>query len=164
MRTRPTIQIYAGRFDFIPIADLFFLLLIFFLVSSSLVFQPGIPVELPKAYGNSMSAAEKIIITVTAEGLIFLNDNPVKDENLPRILRETVRSRLTFVNRRLGLAENDPTPRTRTPKIVVRGDRGVPYQKIVEVMSLARSLGLGVYLVTESENTRAPSVNSADAP
>jgi biopolymer transport protein ExbD len=38
----------------------------------------------------------------------------------------------------------------------VRGDRTVSYQKIIEVMSLARSLGLGVYLVTESEDNGTP--------
>ncbi len=156
MRTRPTISIYSGRFDFIPIVDVFFLLLIFFLISSSLVFQPGIPVELPKAYGSTLSAAEKIIITVTGQGQIFLNDNPVNDEDLPRKLRETVRSRLAIESQRSGKPEAGLNMRTRSPKVVVRGDRSVSYQKIIEVMSLARSLGLGVYLVTESQDSGTP--------
>ncbi len=150
MRTRPSISIFAGRPDFIPIADLFFLLLIFFLVSSSLIFQPGIPVELPKVHDSSMSAAEKVVVTITGSGQIFLNDSPVKDEDLPRKLRETIRSRVTIVSRRLNESEAYAALE-RSPKIIIRGDRHVPYQKIANIIALARSLGLGAYLATDSQ-------------
>jgi len=150
MRTRPTIKIYAGKFDFIPIVDLFFLLLIFFLISSSLVFQPGIAVELPQVHTMSKNAAEKIIITITNNNHIFLNDQPVDSEELPSKLRKTVDSKLTFISKSLKIDENDVTI-TRSPKVVIRADKNVSYQTIMKTMSLARSLGLGVYLVTDSE-------------
>jgi biopolymer transport protein ExbD len=155
MRTRPNISIFVGRPDFIPIVDVFFLLLIFFLISSSLVFQPGIPVELPKVHDSSMSAAEKVVVTITASGQIFLNDSPVKDEDLPRKLRETIRSRVTIVSRRLNENEAE-LALERSPKIIIRGDQRVPYQKIANIIGLARSLGLGAYLATDSQQLGIP--------
>ncbi len=151
MRTRSKLKLFSGRPDMVSLIDLLFLLFIFFLVSTSLIFQPGIPVDLPPAYGMAMSTAEKIIVTIAGDDKIFLNDRPVPEHELQRRLRETVSGRTAFTARRLNL-EDGSALREHAPRIVIRADRGVRFEKITEVMSLARSMGLGVYLLTDPEN------------
>ncbi len=154
MRTRSHLKIFSGKLDFVALVDLLFLLLIFFLVGTSLVFQPGIPVDLPPAHGLPASPAEKIIVTIARDGSVFLNDRPVPEYQLQSRLRETVEGRTAFTAERLNLQTGDRAE-SRPPRIVIRADRNVNHEKIVEVMSLARSLGLGVYLITDPERRPA---------
>ncbi|OPZ31066.1 MAG: biopolymer transport protein ExbD [Lentisphaerae bacterium ADurb.BinA184] len=142
--TRTTLKIHAGEFDAIPFLNLFFLLLIFFIISSSLVFQPGIPVNLPVAPASDTRSAERLVVTITASNLLFFNDAPVAWEELERQLRELVLTSRQFMARRAGAGGAD-----LPPVVVLRADARVPYDNIVRVMSLARSLKLGVYLVTD---------------
>ncbi len=148
MRIKPTIKAVSGKIDVVPLIDVVFLLLIFFLISSSLVFQPGIAVELPKARGNNMRAAEKIIVTITRNNLLFFNDTPVEWAELERQLRELVLTSRTVMHRQSGSPDGGRL-QDYSPMIVLRADAAVPYRRIAEVMALARSLGLGVYLATD---------------
>ncbi len=169
MKIKPHVKVIAGPLPLAPLVDVVFLLLIFFMISSSLVFWPGTKVEtrvqLPPSRTSSMSAADKLVITITLPPtpeagwsgatdempteLLFFNDNPVQWQDLERDLKEMVRrSQLASVRR---TAQDETGPVTRSPLVVLRADRRIPYGKVVEVMSLARSLGLGVYLVTDSE-------------
>lgn len=150
MRTEPTLKVASGKLDIVPLVDVMFLLMIFFLISSSLVFQPGIPVELPRAQTTSMRAAEKIVVTITASSGLFFNDTPVKWEEFERELREMVLNRRLVMSRRENGDEADDHARF-TPMLVLRADSRVAYDKIVQVMALARSLNLGVYLATDVE-------------
>jgi len=147
--------------------DIIFLLLIFFMISSSLVFWPGTRVdtrlELPKARTSSMTAADKVIITITRSDLLFFNDNLVRWGDFERQLRELVLNRQLLSRKRLGDAPGRPGG-ARAPVVVLRADRRIAYGKIIQVMSLARSLGLDVYLATEAEQAAqtgqtAPSAN-----
>lgn len=156
MRIRTRLKVVAGPLDVTPLVDVIFLLLIFFMISSSLVFWPGTRVdtrlELPRARTNSMTAADKVIITITRSDLLFFNDNLVRWGDFERQLRELVLDRQLLSRKRLGNAP-DGAGRSRGPVVVLRADRRIAYGKIIQVMSLARSLGLDVYLATESEQS-----------
>ena len=63
---RRNLQILAGsNLTLTPLVDVIFLLLIFFMIGSSLVFQPGITVNLPETRQEFKSVADKLIITLT---------------------------------------------------------------------------------------------------
>jgi biopolymer transport protein ExbD len=160
MRLKTRAKIIAGPLPLAPLVNLVFLLLIFFMMSSSVVFWPGTQVEtrveLPQSYTHTMSAADKLVITINRSGLLFFNDNPVQWDELERLLKELVHTSRLTSDKRGGPAEparngNGQQKPSRSPLVVLRADRGIPYGKIVEVMSLARSLNLGVYLVTDSQ-------------
>lgn len=59
--------------DFTPLIDVVFLLLIFFMLTSSFIFQPGIRVNLPRAITSEALSEKNIIITVTAENLLYID-------------------------------------------------------------------------------------------
>lgn len=131
-----------------PLINVVFLLLIFFMISSSLVFQPGITVNLPETKQEFKSVADKLIITITKEKLLFFNDQRLEDwTHLEERLANVAYNR----DRVLRRGENGDDSIVRTPIIILKADRDVPYKDIVKVMSITRRFGFGVFLVTKSE-------------
>ena len=65
-------NVSAGQYPLVAILDLFFILLIFFLIGNSVVFWPGTQVEtslsLPRTAQAEMHEADKLIITITRSG------------------------------------------------------------------------------------------------
>jgi biopolymer transport protein ExbD len=142
MRTKPTVKPFTGRIGFPPFVDVFFLLLIFFIVGSSFVFHPGIPVDLPTSAKLSPGPAEKIVVTVTDQDQLFLNDESVSWEELEQKL-------VQIVHERSGQFASAGS--RRSPKIIIRADQKISYGKIVRIMAFASSQHLGSYLVIETE-------------
>ena len=67
-----------ARIEIIPMIDIIFFLLVFFMISTlSMTINRGLPVNLPKAASSQRDLRESVNITVTREGDIFLNKAPV---------------------------------------------------------------------------------------
>jgi biopolymer transport protein ExbD len=67
-----------ARIEVIPMIDIIFFLLVFFMISTlSMTINRGLPVNLPKAASSQRDLRESLNITVTREGDIFLNKEPV---------------------------------------------------------------------------------------
>jgi biopolymer transport protein ExbD len=63
--------------------DVVLLVLLFFLISPSFVTQPGIQIRLPEVANVEGIPLRSIVVTLTAEGLVFLNDRRLNLEDLP---------------------------------------------------------------------------------
>jgi len=155
MRIKPNVQIMTGILPLAPLVDVFFLLLIFFMINSSLVFWPGTRVEtkvqLPQSRVSSMSAADKLVITITRSGDLFFNDKHVEWLELERELTQLVSDSRVVAGKRVGLeAANGQPQLSRSPIVLLRADKSIAYNEIVRVMSLAQSENLDVYLVTDT--------------
>ena len=103
--------------------DVLFILLIFFMVTSTFLEQPGIKLELPKAQSAQVEQIENLIIYVDRQRQVFLNDKPVAIDRLEKLLTETI-------------AENDQ------PTLVLRADKAVPHGLVVTIMDLAKRSGV----------------------
>lgn len=102
-----------------PLIDVMFLLTIFFMLTSTIIKTSSINVNLPKSVISDFQPRTQIIITITREGKLFLNDYPISINDIsPAIKRITVK---------------DP----KVP-VVIRGDRDIPYQTVIEVMDRVR--------------------------
>ncbi|MCK4545470.1 biopolymer transporter ExbD [candidate division WOR-3 bacterium] len=66
----------------ISIADIVLLLLIFFLLTSTYVAQTGIKVGLPKSSAHHALSEKNVIITVTINGEIYINDHQTSLDNI----------------------------------------------------------------------------------
>ncbi len=106
----------------ISIADIVLLLIIFFLLTSTFVIQQGIRVKLPKAFSEESAPPNRITITMTEAGQLFLGDGLVGLDNLEILLKEKIEE--------LG-----------NPLVVIRSDRTVIIEKAVRVMDIAREAG-----------------------
>jgi len=82
MRFKRKVFLEQGRLDIAPLIDVVFLLLIFFMLTSSFVFQPGIRVNLPKAVTSEVLHKRLLIVTVNQDNEVFINERPLNSEEL----------------------------------------------------------------------------------
>lgn len=68
--------------DLTPIINVFFLLFIFFMFTSSFIFQPGIKVVLPKAVTGEVIQEESIVLIITGDDKLYMNEREVSEEEL----------------------------------------------------------------------------------
>jgi biopolymer transport protein ExbD len=111
-------------FPVISMADIVLLLLIFFLLTSSYLIQPGIKVQLPKATTKEALSREKINITITRSGTVYLEDKPVDITRLPYLL---------------GNIEDKI--------ILIKADRAVTVDMTVRVMDVVRRSGANRFVI-----------------
>jgi biopolymer transport protein ExbD len=119
-----------------PMLDLAYVLLIIFIIMTTASVQ-GIQVDLPKAStARSIEINQTKAITVTTDGQVFYEAFPVTLGELEERLR----------------GQKALTPDF---SIIVKGDAGVQYSKVVEVLDLLRRLDLNkVGLVTGKQNEK----------
>ena len=118
----------VAQFSFASLPDIVMLLLIFFLLSSSFVAQPGIKVQLPKAETAENPVDRNITVTLTEQGQIFLNAE--------QVTLQTLGQKVASV---LGSVE-DKT-------VVLRADRQVTLQSTVQVIDVVKAAGATHFLI-----------------
>ncbi len=108
--------------------DVVFLLLIFFMVSTTFEKLGRIQVELPQAQPNAEQNRqdERIAVTVDTEGQLFVNDRELVNTDV-----ETVKRALISI-----AGERRDLP------VVISADGRAPHQAVVTVMDAASQLGL----------------------
>jgi len=119
-----------------PLIDVIFLLLIFFMVSSTFVEQPGIELTLPQAKTSSIKRAEETIITLDKDGNIYFNADQIDRNQLYNKLSELQLKR-------------DKKP------LVLQADENVAYKTVVFVMDTARELGFLDILALTTQTEQA---------
>lgn len=102
--------------------DVVLLLLIFFMISTSFVAQPGISIKLPQARTSETHRGAATRITLTATGLLFVGDTKVQWESLASALKEERR------NNQDGF-------------LVIKADTSVEHGSVVRVMDSAKQAG-----------------------
>ena len=114
-----------------PMVDVMLVLLVVFMVAAPLL-TVGVPVDLPKTPAASINdRVEPLTITVDNQGRIFLQETEAQMDQL--------------VARLQAITRNKPDT-----TIFVRGDRGIAYGRIMEVMGLVASAGFSkVSLIAE---------------
>jgi biopolymer transport protein ExbD len=113
--------------------DVVFLLLIFFVVTSTFLEQPGLDLTLPEAGSAEMTVREQVTLGVDADGEIFLNGDPVVLEGLADRIEQALE-------------------RAETERVLLEADSRVSHGRVVALMDAARRAGAGALLVA----TRPP--------
>jgi biopolymer transport protein ExbD len=114
----------VAEINITPLTDIFLVLLIIFMISSSAMMEGGLQVKLPTAKSTAISSSQSgkpIFITVAKSGEILVNEKPATG-NLADTIRETL-------------------AQTTEKTVVIRGDEAVFLGKAVEIMDAARSAG-----------------------
>jgi biopolymer transport protein ExbD len=116
------------RVDVTPLIDVVFLMLIFFMVSTTFDRQTQLKVDLPSAATTEAAeeAPDKIDITIDAKGQFYVNDS------------ELVKHDADTLSRALKKAADG---RTDLP-IIVSGDRNAPLQSMMTVLDVAAQLDM----------------------
>ena len=116
-------------FNSASMSDLVFLLLIFFIISSTLVHPNALKLLLPQS--NSQTSAKPITsISITAEKTFYLETVPVTINQLEYLLQQKMKG------------DEDPT-------IALHVDRSVPMEEVVKVMNIAKDNKYKLILATQ---------------
>ena len=119
-----------------PLIDVVFLLLIFFMVSTSFSELTQLVVDLPEAEGSPASADDVLLLTVDAVGNMTLNGESVPND--ARGLSAALRQQLSG---------NTDIP------VTLSADAMTPHQYVVTAMDVAAQLNI-TRLTIATENTR----------
>lgn len=133
-----------SEINVVPYIDVMLVLLVIFMITAPILTQ-GVTVDLPKAASDTLKAADRepIIVSVNREGLYFLNLNT--DPNIPM----EPQALMVRVAAELELARQSK----QALNVLVKGDQGVPYGKVVAAMSLLKRAGAEqVGLLTDSSD------------
>lgn len=129
MNISPKNKIDAG-FSMVSLTNLIFLLLIFFMLSSSFITPSGLTVNLPGSKSSAIGF-QKVSVTVTKALEYYVNDK--------KVTRATLEGEL---KRRLG---------GDVGSVVIHVDKGVPSEHLVYVADIAASLEANVVIATKPE-------------
>ena len=124
LQTRNKVE---AAFSMASMTDLIFLLLIFFMLTSSFVTPSGLPVNLPTSMASTIEV-QKVSVTVTKDLLYYVNDK--------KVTRNTLESEL---KRNLDIPNG---------VVVLHIDKSVPTEELVYVAGIATSLKARVTIAT----------------
>jgi len=122
-----------------PLIDVVFLLLIFFMVSTTFEKTARLKVDLPEASAQAVQQSNnKIVIGIDAKGRYYINDRQLVNTQI-----KTLKLALTKVS-----GDNKEMP------IVLRADAKTPHQSVVRAMDAASQLGLTRLSISTVESSK----------
>ena len=125
-----------------PFVDVMLVLLIIFMVTAPLL-KAGVPVDLPDSRAKALGEEkEDIVLSLTADGQVFLNDVALAPGELPD---------------RLASFERDGEG--KLPGVTLRADKGLDYGRVMAVMGELNRAGFNaIALVTNAAAPADPAI------
>lgn len=120
-----------GRpFDQVPLIDVLLNLMMYFLLTSSFIMQPGLKVKLPEAKTTEQGVPQPVLVSVTQNNAVFYKDRQVTIPELETLLTaDGKKSR--FV-------------------LVVKGDQAASHGLVVKILDIARLAGAEKLVIATS--------------
>lgn len=112
-----------------PLIDVVFLLLIFFMVTTTFERESEISITLPEASREQVQTQDKTIeISVDQQGRVFINGQSLVNSQ-PATIRKALEKAVE-------------SGKSRQPPLVINADAKATHQSVIKVMDVARQLGL----------------------
>jgi biopolymer transport protein ExbD len=106
--------------------DVVFLLLIFFMVSTTFERETEISIELPEASGQPLQSEKQVVeISIDVKGRYFVNKHEVVNTQIDTLKR----------------AIEEAAGGQEKPRVILSADRNTPHQAVITAMDAARQLG-----------------------
>jgi biopolymer transport protein ExbD len=109
------------QIDIAPMIDMVFLLLIFFMLTSSFVMQPGIAVNLPKALTSEVVKAQSIEVLVSSDNIIYVDGKILAISALKQLMAQAA---------------------PRNQPVLIKSDRKATMGRVVEIWDICRDKGI----------------------
>ncbi len=109
--------------DMTPVIDIVFQLLLFFMIASVYIKTSAINVNLPEAATSDAQPNREAVVTLYKNSAMTLNDTAVTKQNLGKLIKDMYIADKTLV-------------------VTIRGDSGVSYGELIDVMDIIRLTGI----------------------
>jgi biopolymer transport protein ExbD len=116
-------KVFRGQLDAAPYAGVFFLLALFLLLNSSIIFTPGVPIDLPEAANVPGVTGPTLAIAVDDGSRIYFDNQVTNEERLRQRLRDAVAS-------------------TPDVTLVIQADDDVKWATLARLILVAREAGV----------------------
>ncbi len=114
----------ASMVDLTPMIDVVFLLLIFFMVSTTFNVAASLKLELPQSHTTTEEQPPKqLVVSIDQDGKLFVQREPVEDKDLRRRILNVTKGSKTF-------------------PVILRADAEARHKRVVLVMDTLQQLGL----------------------
>jgi biopolymer transport protein ExbD len=123
MRFKRHYSIIKGELNMAPLIDVVLLQLIYFMLTSSFIMQPGIKINLPQAATTETVKEKEVVISVSETGVIFYKDVPTTIEQLEALLSREAKKSSNLI-------------------LILKGDKETKHGMVVSVMDTARKVGI----------------------
>jgi len=121
-----------AEFSMASMTDIIFLLLIFFMITSSAISQSAIDVKLPKATLTTPSVQDTAVVSIKADGQYFVNDKEIAREELEPYLVDVLKNK-------------------KNPPFIIRADEDPRHKDVVFVMEIAEKHHYNLAIATTRE-------------
>ena len=108
--------------DMVPMVDCIMVLLIFLMISSSFVSDPGVEVQKPDVSGTTSSDQTALLIAITVDNRIYFDGQEIRSDQVAAVIKQAI----------IG----------RSPSLIIRGDRGSDLGVFAEVYTEAKKSGI----------------------
>jgi biopolymer transport protein ExbD len=132
-RLKRRTEIMKGQLDMAPLIDVVFQLLIFFMLTSNFVVQSGIKVHLPRAISSEVIRSENLVVTLTGQDLLFLDDQPTPINVLTEKIRQAAQENKT---------------------LMLNADTNASLGRVVEIWDLCRQMGIPQINIATNSNQK----------
>ncbi|MCA6079434.1 MAG: biopolymer transporter ExbD [Endomicrobium sp.] len=105
-----------------PFTDVVLVLLIIFMITTPMLMQPSIKVNLPKTQISDSEDASNIEVLISKNGYVYVEGKQIHNSNVESVMRNMVSSH---------------TSKT----VVIKGDKEVQYDYIIQFMDKAKKAG-----------------------
>ena len=124
MRFKRHIELEHGleQIEIAPLINTVFLLLIFFLLTSNFVVQPGIKIDLPTALTGEALGPENITVIISGENIVYFDSKVLDTGQLKNLINQAAK---------------------RKQAIQIKADRQASLGRIVEIWDICRNSGIG---------------------
>lgn len=117
------------------VVDVAFTLLVVFMITAPIL-QGGVEVAVPKAPAAPLQTSEGLVISITKEGQLYLDDTPVSMDEFDATVIDVIRQR-------------------GSPTVYVKGDTDVSYGVVLRVIGRLKEAEIeAVSLIAQPESTR----------
>lgn len=121
----------STNFNMASMTDIVFLLLIFFVITSTLISPNALKLLLPKSSSKTLSK-QTISVSITKELEYFINQDKVAFENIEAILKQQLANEIE-------------------PGIILHAEKSVPIEEAVKIMDIANRNKYKLVLATAPE-------------
>ncbi|AKL98120.1 ExbD/TolR family protein [Endomicrobium proavitum] len=112
----------VSEINITPFTDVILVLLIIFMITTPMLMQPGIKVNLPKTATTDSEDSTNVEVLITRDGFAYIQGKQIHSSNVEQTIRQL-------------LAKSPDKP------IVIKGDKDVKYDYIMQFMDKAKIAG-----------------------